>query len=133
MQSHPQTKQTMHFQRFIPISTLSLSTFAAVLLSLSTSPALASEPKERVMCTSEPQSSWMSEARARERFGAEKYMLVRFKIASENCHEFYAVEHDGTVVEAYVHPITGQVVRLTRIPSPKPTPPQRSTPARTSP
>lgn len=103
-----------------------LGFMALALFSTFTGHALASEPKDRVICTNEPQSSWMSEAQARKRFQAEKYLLVRFKIASENCHEFYAVAHDGTVVEAYVHPITGEVVRLTRIEPPQPTRPPAS-------
>jgi hypothetical protein len=71
-----------------------------------------------VICTDAPRSTWMSEAEARQRFHAEKYMLVTFKLSSERCHEFYAVEHDGSAIEAYVHPVTGEVVRMTRIPVP---------------
>lgn len=105
---------------------MSASTVAALLTALTcllASQARASDVKDRVICTTEPPSKWMSEAKARERFHAEKYMLVRFKISSENCHEFYAIEHGGAVVEAYVHPISGEVIRMTRIPLPKQTPP----------
>lgn len=70
----------------------------------------------------------MSEAEARERFHASKYMLLRFKVSSENCHEFYAIEHDGTVVEAYVHPVTGDVLRSSRIPPPGLRPPEAPRP-----
>ena len=97
---------------------LAQSWFSAPLLILCASQAMASEPKLRVVCTDAPQSTWMSEAEARERFQAAKYLLLSFKLSSENCHEFYAVEHNGTVVEAYVHPVTGKVVRMTRIPPP---------------
>ena len=90
----------------------------AALLALSAGQAMASEPKDRIICTEEPQTTWMSEAQARERFQASAYMLLTFKVSSENCHEFYAIEHDGTVVEAYVHPVTGEIVRFTRIPPP---------------
>ncbi|QCB47824.1 PepSY domain-containing protein [Hydrogenophaga sp. PAMC20947] len=122
----------MNFRRPFNTRILLLGPIAAALSVLFPGHALASEPKERVICTTEPRSSWMSEAEARERFHAENYLLLSFKLSSENCHEFYAVEHDGTVVEAYVHPITGQVVRLTRIPPPKPNRPARSAPASTS-
>lgn len=91
---------------------------AAAVLAASAGPAMASEPKDRVICTDAPQSTWMSEAAARERFQADKYLLVTFKISSEKCHEFYAVERDGSAIEAYVHPVTGEVVRMTRIPAP---------------
>ena len=100
---------------------------AGALLTLSaasTVSAWASEPQDRVICTDAPQSTWMSEAEARKRFRADQYLLVKFKISSERCHEFYAVEHDGSAIEAYVHPVTGDVVRMTRIPAPATTPPK---------
>lgn len=100
----------------------------AALLALGASHALASEPEDRLICTTEPQSAWMSEAEARKRFHADKYLLVRFKVSTENCHEFYAVEHDGSAVEAYVHPITGEVMRLTRVRLPKQTMPKATKP-----
>ena len=62
----------------------------------------------------------MSEAQARERFRAQDYVLVKHKISSGHCHEFYAVDAQGTVVESYLHPITGEVVRTTRVPAPPP-------------
>ncbi len=89
---------------------------AAGLLALSTLPALASTPVEKVVCTDLPPARWMSEQQARTLFKASSYMLVKFKVSKGRCHEFYAVEHDGTVVEAYVHPVTGKTVRLTRVP-----------------
>ncbi len=52
----------------------------------------------------------MSEAQARERFRAQDYVLVKHKISSGHCHEFYAVDAQGTVVESYLHPITGEVM-----------------------
>lgn len=86
--------------------------------------AMASMPSEKVVCTQLPRSHWMSEQQARAAFDAPRYLLVRFKISRGNCHEFYAVEKDGTVVEAYRHPVTGETVRLTRVPPPTPAGPQ---------
>lgn len=86
--------------------------------------AMASTPAEKVVCTQLPRSQWMSEQQARAAFDAPRYLLVRFKISRGNCHEFYAVEKDGTVVEAYRHPVTGETVRLTRVPPPMPATPQ---------
>ena len=63
-----------------------------------------------------------TEAQARERFRAQDYVLVKHKISSGHCHEFYAVDAQGTVVESYLHPITGEVVRTTRVPAPPPPP-----------
>lgn len=53
----------------------------------------------------------------RAAFKAESYVLVRFKISKGNCHEFYAIGHDGGVTEAYIHPVTGATVRSTHIPA----------------
>lgn len=89
---------------------------ACGLLSLCAGLAHASSPAEKVVCTRLPTSQWMSEQQARARFNASSYLLVKFKISRGGCHEFYAVEHDGTVVEAYVHPVTGETVRMTRVP-----------------
>lgn len=105
-------------RRLTPARAWTLCAISAALLGLNAGPAWASEPKDRVICTEAPQSTWMSEAEARKRFQANKYLLVRFKISSEKCHEFYALERDGTAIEAYVHPVTGEVVRMTRIPPP---------------
>ena len=89
---------------------------AGWLLVAATGPVLASTPSEKVVCTDQPRSRWMSEQQARTLFNASRYMLVKFKVSKGRCHEFYAVEHDGTVVEAYVHPVTGKTVRMTRVP-----------------
>lgn len=89
---------------------------ASWLLALSCGAALASTPSEKVVCTDQPRSLWMSEQQARTVFKASSYLLVKFKVSKGRCHEFYAVEHDGTVVEAYLHPVTGDVVRMTRLP-----------------
>ena len=67
-------------------------------------------------CTNAPRTQWSSEAQARERFRAQDYVLVKYKVSSGNCHEFYAVDAQGTVVESYLHPITGETVRSTRMP-----------------
>lgn len=90
---------------------------ASLLFGVLTAPALvqASSPTEKVVCTQAPPNTWLSEAQARQAFGADRYLLVRFKVSRGQCHEFYAIEPDGTVVEAYQHPVTGSMVRLTRI------------------
>lgn len=80
-------------------------------------PVHASAPTEKVVCTDAPRSQWMSEARAREIFGASRFVAVKFKVSKGNCHEFYAVDAQGGVVEAYLHPVTGKEIRSTRIPA----------------
>ncbi|HEX5783998.1 PepSY domain-containing protein [Hydrogenophaga soli] len=91
------------------------SAMALVLGSGALQTALASQPTQQVVCTQAPPSTWMNEAQAREAFQADQYLLVKFKVSKGHCHEFYAVAHDGSVVEAYRHPVTGQTVRLTRL------------------
>lgn len=75
----------------------------------------ASSITEKVVCTTAPRSTWLTEAQARAAFNADSYVLVRFKVSKGNCHEFYAIDAQGAVVEAYQHPITGAAVRTTRI------------------
>lgn len=91
------------------------SGLALVLGCAALQPALASQPTEQVVCTQAPPNTWMNEAQAREAFQADQYLLVKFKVSKGHCHEFYAVAHDGSVIEAYRHPVTGQTVRLTRL------------------
>ena len=79
--------------------------------------AWASAPQEKVFCTDAPRTQWIPEAEARERFGASRYVLVKYKLPKGNCHEFDAVDAQGTVVETYMHPVTGETVRTTRIPA----------------
>jgi hypothetical protein len=78
----------------------------------------ASTPVEKVVCTQAPRSQWLTEAQARAAFNASAYVLVRFKVSGGNCHEFYAIDSHGGVVEAYQHPVTGETVRSTRIAPP---------------
>ena len=91
---------------------------AALICATASGMASASTPQEKIECTQAPRTQWMSEAQARKVFKADTYALVTFKISKGNCHEFYAVDHQGGVVEAYMHPVTGAQVRITRIPAP---------------
>lgn len=75
----------------------------------------ASSPSEKVTCTQEPRSKWMPEAKIREIFGEKNFTLTKLKISRGNCYEFYAVSPDGSIVEAYYHPISGEKVRHTRV------------------
>jgi hypothetical protein len=106
----------------LPHALIGSPAFAALCLALligSSGSALASTPGEKVVCTDLPRSQWLSEAQARERFKASAYLLVKFKVSRGNCHEFYAIEHGGGIVEAYQHPVTGETIRMTRVPPPK--------------
>ena len=65
----------------------------------------------------DPQRRGFKPNPARDLFGASRYVLVKYKVSKGNCHEFYAVDAQGTVVEAYMHPVTGETIRSTRIPA----------------
>lgn len=75
----------------------------------------ASPPAEKLICTTVPRSAWMAEAKIREAFGDKDYALVKFKVSRGNCYEFYAVHRDGSVVEAYYHPVSGELLRFNRV------------------
>jgi hypothetical protein len=103
---------------------LSALAWSATALFLGLPPqAGATAPVERVTCTTEPRSRWLAEGEMKRLFGVEKYALVKFKVSRANCYEFYAVGREGGVVEAYYHPVTGLLVKETRVggpASPKP-------------
>jgi len=77
--------------------------------------AQASPPAEKVVCTQAERSTWLPEAKIREVFGEANFTLIKLKVSHGNCYEFYAVHHDGSVVEAYYNPVTGEAVRYNRI------------------
>ena len=73
--------------------------------------AQASSPKERVVCTTQAGQTWLGEKKIRAIFGVDDYMQVNFKVSKTNCYEFYAIRKNGDVVEAYYHPVTGELVK----------------------
>jgi hypothetical protein len=75
----------------------------------------ASTPAEQVRCTSEPRSKWMTEEQIKKLFGVDQFAVVKFKVSRTNCYEFYAVTHNGQIIEAYYHPVSGKLVKETRI------------------
>jgi len=79
------------------------------------SAAQASSPGEKVICTDKPRSTWISESQIRKIFGESDFALTRFKVSRGNCYEFYAVAHDGSIVEAYYHPVSGKLLRHNRV------------------
>jgi len=76
---------------------------------------LASSPDEKLVCTDAPRSVWLPEAKMRQIFGDQQYELVKFKVSSGACYEFYAIGKDGSIVEAYYHPVSGERLRFNRV------------------
>lgn len=89
--------------------------FVTVVSLLLQNMASASPPTEELICTTAPRSAWMSEERIRDIFRASTYTLVKLKISSSNCYEFYAVDVNGDAVEAYYNPVTGERVRFNEV------------------
>jgi hypothetical protein len=73
--------------------------------------AQASSPNERIVCTAQPRQAWLGEKKIKAIFGVNDYMQVNFKVSRTNCYEFYAIRKNGDVVEAYYHPVTGELVK----------------------
>jgi len=71
----------------------------------------ASTPKERIVCVSPAGEPWLGEKKIKAIFGVQDYVRVDFKVSRTNCYEFYAIKKNGDIVEAYYHPVTGQLVR----------------------
>ena len=77
--------------------------------------AIASAPKEAIVCTTAPSHTWIGEKKIRQIFQESKYIRVNFKVSHGKCYEFYAIAKDGTVVEAYYEPVSGDMVRFNRV------------------
>jgi hypothetical protein len=73
--------------------------------------AQASSPGERIVCTTQPGQAWMGEERIKAVFGASEYLRADFKVSKTKCYEFYAIKKNGDIVEAYYHPVTGELVK----------------------
>lgn len=64
-------------------------------------------------CTSEPESTWLTEAQLRDRIQPMELEIVVLKKTSGNCFEIYGREKSGKRVEIYFHPITAEVMKST--------------------
>ena len=88
-----------------------LLSFWVVLAACGSSAVQASTPGERVVCATLPGQAWMGEERIKAVFGANEYLRADLKVSKTNCYEFYAIKKNGDIVEAYYHPVTGELVR----------------------
>jgi hypothetical protein len=82
-----------------------------VLAACSAGVAQASSPGERIVCTTLPGQAWLGEEKIRAIFGASDYLRADFKVSKTRCYEFYAIKKNGDIVEAYYHPVTGELVK----------------------
>lgn len=83
----------------------------AVLAACGAGVAQASTPNERIVCSTLPGQAWLGEKKIKAIFGVGEYLRVDFKVSRTQCYEFYAIKKNGDVVEAYYHPVTGEIVK----------------------
>lgn len=88
-----------------------LLAFGVLLAACGSRAVQASSPGERIVCTTLPGQAWMGEERIKAVFGASEYLRADFKVSKTNCYEFYAIKKNGDIVEAYYHPVTGELVK----------------------
>ena len=85
-----------------------LFTITALTLTLaSAGAAFASSDDAR---TNAPRDQWMSVAQITEKFTSQGYKVRQVKV-EKGKYEIYAIDKDGKRVEAYVHPVTGDVLK----------------------
>ena len=92
-----------------------LLALGTLLAACGTGLAHASSPSEKISCVTLPGQAWLGEEKIKEIFGARDYLTVKFKVSRTNCYEFYAIRKNGDVVEAYYHPVTGEIVKRNEI------------------
>ncbi|MGB7287827.1 MAG: PepSY domain-containing protein [Salaquimonas sp.] len=83
-----------------------LITTVSVLIFATAAPAFASGNKD---CGNADRSTWMSEDALKTKVTAMGYDVKNVKV-EDGCYEIYAIK-DGKKVEAYLNPVTAEVVR----------------------
>ncbi|MFZ1682485.1 MAG: PepSY domain-containing protein [Rhizobiaceae bacterium] len=58
-----------------------------------------------------PQDQWMPEAQIRARAAELGYDVRQVKV-EDGCYEIYAIDSNGSKIEAYLHPATAAVVKV---------------------
>jgi len=81
----------------------------AFILTLAATPLVASVALASPSCGNAPQASWMSLADVEAKATAMGYKVRQVKI-EDGCYEIYALDKDGKRVEAYLNPVTAEVV-----------------------
>lgn len=90
--------------------------FGLVWAAFGASTVQASNLGKPIACHVQPGQKWLGEEKIKAIFGTSEYLDVKFKISKMQCYEFYAIKKNGDVVEAYYHPVTGDLVKRNLIP-----------------
>ncbi|MEN9560487.1 MAG: hypothetical protein RLZZ502_1698 [Pseudomonadota bacterium] len=75
----------------------------------------ASPPNDMKICTKSPASRWMKESLVRAQIDMKEVALIKFKLSSTNCYEYYGVRNNGSIFESYYDPLTGGLIKHTVI------------------
>ncbi|MCR5856531.1 PepSY domain-containing protein [Mesorhizobium sp. J428] len=81
----------------------------AFILTLAAAPFVASAAMASPSCGNQPQSSWKSLAEIEAKATEMGYKVREIDI-EDGCYEIYAIDKDGKRVEAYLNPVTAEVV-----------------------
>jgi hypothetical protein len=89
-------------RKMLPLSALFLALASAA-------PALAEQ--ETASCGNAPRAQWLSEDAIKAK-GVELGYDVRSVKSEDGCYELKAIDKANVKVELYLHPVTGEVVKL---------------------
>lgn len=90
--------------------------FGLALAAFGASTVQATSLGKPIACHVQPGQKWLGEDKIKTIFGTSEYVDVKFKTSKLQCYEFYAIKKNGDVVEAYYHPVTGDLVQRNLIP-----------------
>lgn len=82
----------------------------AFIAALAATPILASAALASPSCGAAPQSNWMSIADVDARLTSMGYNVRQIKI-DDGCYEVDAIDRNGNRVEAYLNPVTAEIVK----------------------
>lgn len=82
----------------------------AFILAVAAAPFAATAALASPSCGDAPQSTWMSLKDIEAKATGMGYKVRQVKI-EDGCYEIYALDKDGNRVEAYLNPVTAEVVK----------------------
>jgi hypothetical protein len=82
----------------------------AFILTLAATPLVASAALASPSCGNAAQSTWMSLADVEAKATAMGYKVRQVKI-EDGCYEVYALDRNGNRIEAYLNPVTAEIVK----------------------
>jgi hypothetical protein len=82
----------------------------AFFLTLAAAPFVASAALASPTCGNAAQASWMSLADVEAKATSMGYKVRKIDI-EDGCYEIYAIDKNGNRVEAYLNPVTAEVVK----------------------